>query len=732
MSVFFIIVKEQQGVHIREQVHPHDPPPEIPLDQPGQQGDADTLSSESLSEEGSPDQINSSSGSIPDVTSSDSSSNDEKSLPPRKRLRQENGRITLPIASLVASGTRCCICSDPHGRYRLGNKTRTAIWMKLGVYIKNENRVCNNHKSVHGDCGLTPDALEILKHKEVNRETSFKIPALLEFISSITKHGRESMSRAGILSFDDKKLTDFELNVLLSLTYEQFNYLFTICEPHLKLRKLSNRDALAALLMKLRLNLTLKTMGVLFGVNKSTISRAILKVRKVLLKEFVPNWLGYNHIGRNQYINEHTTDISKLLTQAGVENAIVVIDGTYLYFQKSRNYKLQRRMYSMHKYRNLLKVMMVVSTTGYILAIEGPYFGDGSNNDSNIMRSMCRDANGFRSFFMPGDFIIEDRGFRDSNMLLTKLGYSIKMPHFLGRRPQHPTSEANESRLVTKIRWVVESVNGRLKNVFRMFRDVLPNTFIKKNRAYEYFQIGCALLNAFHPPLAKNKPGDKKLAEDMLTRSTMHNLFMEHLKDERFIRSTKEWKMLNDTDLEDFPRLTRNELREFTFGVYQIHQAPSYVSDTEDEFGSYDMFFHPLLGKNIIRFKIQSRHTSNAKYLLWIGYNPIKQGTNSITGYYCKCPNGSRMVGCCAHIAAVLWYLSYARYLGRIVAPGADLASLVRDAPAYRYEDEFLDVPTREEERLMAEHELRLENETESIVSESADDSDTSGSLLDV
>lgn len=555
------------------------------------------------------DDPNSSSSSLKDASTTESSSEEDgnKRIPPSKRIKRENGKITLPIASLVTSGKRCCICSNPSGRDRIDKKTRIAIWMNLGIYVKTENRTCASHKYIQGECRLTPEAFELLKHREVNRETSFKKPALLEFISSITQHGRESAKKEGKLSFSgDIKPDEFEYKVLLSLSPDQFDFLFTMVEPHLHLRKISNCDGLAVFLMKLRFNLTMKSIRVLFGVNKSTIGRTIFKVKKILMREFVPQYLGYHHVGRAEYIGTHTTDISQILAQASEGNAICVIDGTYLYFQKSRNYRLQRRMYSMHKFRNLLKVMMVVSTTGYILAIEGPFFGDGSNYDSNILRSMARDANGFCSFFMPGDYIIEDRGFRDSNTLMANLRYSIKMPHFLGRRPQLPTSEANESRLVTKIRLVVESVNGRLKNVFRMFRDVLPNTFIKNNRAYEFFQIGCALLNAFHPPLAKNKEGDKKLAEEMLTRSTMHNLFMEHLKEERFIRSTKEWKMLHDTDLVDFPRLSRNELRQFTYGVYQLHQAPSYISDTEDEMGAYDIFYHPILGKNIIRFKIQS------------------------------------------------------------------------------------------------------------------------------
>jgi len=36
-------------------------------------------------------------------------------------------------------------------------------------------------------------------------------------------------------------------------------------------------------------------------------------------------------------------------------------------------------------------------------------------------------------------------------------------------------------------------------------------------------------------------------------------------------------------------------------------------------------------------------------------YSPIQ-------GHYCTCQSGARTVGCCCHIAAVIWLLRYARF----------------------------------------------------------------------
>ncbi|CAH2089004.1 unnamed protein product [Euphydryas editha] len=49
---------------------------------------------------------------------------------------------------------------------------------------------------------------------------------------------------------------------------------------------------------------------------------------------------------------------------------------------------------------------------------------------------------------------------------------------------------------------------------------------------------------------------------------------------------------------------------------------------------------------------------------------------NSILRYCCDCPNGERTVGCCSHVAAIIYYLSYGRYLSKIVRPAEVLTKL--------------------------------------------------------
>lgn len=65
----------------------------------------------------------------------------------------------------------------------------------------------------------------------------------------------------------------------------------------------------------------------------------------------------------------------------------------------------------------------------------------------------------------------------------------------------------------------------------------------------------------------------------------------------------------------------------------------------------------------IVRFEVRSRHINSKTYKCYIDYDANTVGMRGIKRYCCSCPNGNRTVGCCSHTAAIIYYLSYARYL---------------------------------------------------------------------
>ena len=371
----------------------------------------------------------------------------------------------------------------------------------------------------------------------------------------------------------------------------------------------------------------------------------------------------------------HTRPLATELLSDQSGRAILILDGTYIYCQKSANNILQRRTYSMHKGRPLIKPMLVVSTTGYIVSCLGPYFADYKNNDAAITKHILyNNTENITQWLEKGDIIVIDRGFRDALDYLHEHEYRTFMPAFLDKKSkQFSTTTANETRFVTKIRWVIESANGRIKQ-WRIFDKVLPNSLLKT--VGDLVGIVCALQNAYGAPFVNSTVKDKIIAEKMIllkdkTNELAHFVAQLKNKSEKSIK----WSELDAANaVKDFPKLTFEQLNDltlgrchnymrffvyFTFcyvGIYQLKQAKAYTVEHLSADGKYTAKI-ALHRHDLLRAKIQSRHKNNVAYDVWVQYS-----SNIVLGWYCTCPAGARVVGCCAHVASIVWYLSFARF----------------------------------------------------------------------
>lgn len=99
-------------------------------------------------------------------------------------------------------------------------------------------------------------------------------------------------------------------------------------------------------------------------------------------------------------------------------------------------------------------------------------------------------------------------------------------------------------------------------------------------------------------------------------------------------------------------------------GSYQIRQAKSYILEhlKPSELDPNDLEFIVELCEqhsDLIRIRFVSRHSTNKNYLATVQFDTYQD--EPIQGWYCTCPAGARVVGCCVHIAALLWYLGVCR-----------------------------------------------------------------------
>ncbi|CAC5400666.1 unnamed protein product [Mytilus coruscus] len=257
--------------------------------------------------------------------------------------------------------------------------------------------------------------------------------------------------------------------------------------------------------------------------------------------------------------------------------------------------------------------------------------------------------------------------------IVQELGIQTEMPSFLKKgQSQFTTEESNTSRLITKIRRVVESANGRIKT-WVFFNHVMPNSEIPY--IGEYLRIVCSICNKYFKPLSSgDTQEDQLLGCKMIYLSKQNNLLKEKIESENLhrIRSSSWCKI--DAASVDFPSITEEDLRNLTLGVYQIKLAKSYVAEHVTENNDFEVLVHKQ-ENNLICAKMQSRHVSARAYLLWIQYDEV-----TVLGWFCKCHAGARIVGMCAHVSAVIWYLGYARCLNIPYCSGDDWTKYLTDA----------------------------------------------------
>ncbi|CAF1360407.1 unnamed protein product [Didymodactylos carnosus] len=250
-----------------------------------------------------------------------------------------------------------------------------------------------------------------------------------------------------------------------------------------------------------------------------------------LTQYFVPKQLGFGHVTRTDGIQNHTRPLAQQL-QADDDptKAIIILDGT------------------IHKGKPFVKPMMIVFSDGYIIAVLGPFFADGKNNDSEITKYLLyNNVQGLQDWMQPGDVVVVDRGFRDCLIDLQKFGYETKMPLFMEKdQTQYTTDEANKTRLTSKVRWVIESTNGRVKQ-WRFFSNVVPNTITEK--IGDCFEIVCALINCYRPVFVKDTSKDKEIAQQILqlaSETSKIKEYSEKIKDKN--GKQPKWTNLNATN----------------------------------------------------------------------------------------------------------------------------------------------------------------------------------------
>ncbi|CAF3548310.1 unnamed protein product [Rotaria socialis] len=599
------------------------------------------------------DEVDENNDMVIDVSPSTSIDEEDGQIDP---MEKKATTISFPVYRCSKSHGYCIVCKTNNSESKcvLTKEQRTMVFLKRGILVPENTRCCSVHMYKRE---LTYEALEMIQPS--------KLDDLIlngDDVKNLMIDFRLTINSSKTFDFDNpSSLDDDTYKTITGLSRDNFHdvlgHLTTMNNSNVR----SVRVALAVFLTKLRLGFSNRVLACLFHLkSKRTVSRIFHQVREALMKYFVPLNLGFQHITRDVVLNYHQTVIATELLTNEPDQVVLIADGTYLYCQKSSNNEFQRRTYSNHKHRHLIKPMIITASNGYILSVLGPFFANSSNNDAAILKHcLLNNEQQILNWLRDDDILVLDRGFRDVVNTLSRLRLQVAMPGFLHNQKQFSPDEANRTRFVTKTRWVVESVNGKIKN-WKFFAQTLQNTSLPF--AGNCLDIVCALINKYYCPAIANIQDGQEIAAQMREMWKAENALEQHLR-ELDQGETLRWSKYNAA-MCLFPSLTEDDVRNLTFGSYQIKMAKSYIVDhlQQSDINEEQLeFVVELCGEHddLVRARFQSRHSNRKKYIATVRFN--EKNEQPITGWFCTCSVGGREVGMCSHITALLWHIGVER-----------------------------------------------------------------------
>lgn len=151
-------------------------------------------------------------------------------------------------------------------------------------------------------------------------------------IISIYKWGPErKQDFENLDSFDDD-----EFHYWTSLTKNQFIAILDQT-PSLSARSCHPATCLGIYLSKVRTGEPSERLATLFKMTRKTLEKKIRLTRQCLTQDYVPLYLGIDHLTREEVMARNLSIPNAFFGNEG-SNAVIILDGTYVYLQKSMNF----------------------------------------------------------------------------------------------------------------------------------------------------------------------------------------------------------------------------------------------------------------------------------------------------------------------------------------------------------------------------------------------------------
>ena len=245
-------------------------------------------------------------------------------------------------------------------------------------------------------------------------------------------------------------------------------------------RKLTLKEELLIVLMKLRLGFLNEVLGDIFGVSSSSVSIIFNTWIKLLSQELRPLVFYPDKFITREKLPKQLSHYTHLRC---------TLDCTEVYIERPRHQELQALTWSDYKRHNTIKFLVGIAPNGHISFLSDTWGGRAS--DQHIVRQ-----SGFLELVEPGDVIMADRGFTIREDLLLR-GATLEIPPPSSGIEQMSRRNVLKTKAIANARIHVERAIGRMKT-FSIIKNVFPITLVP---LADDIILVCAALCNLLPPL---------------------------------------------------------------------------------------------------------------------------------------------------------------------------------------------------------------------------------------
>ncbi|XP_045781800.1 uncharacterized protein LOC123878570 [Maniola jurtina] len=321
--------------------------------------------------------------------------------------------IEIPGYKRAPFNSQLCVFADCINTdlQRIHIDVRATVLQEKCFYLPRGTRVCQQHSE------LLWQSIDTSTRSVFNTFSAVQVKDMMDIL------------RTRKVFLDFEKLTSINNGVFhyyIGFSKEKFLQILQRTPNIMQRFRKKPKTSLATVLAKLHTGESNERLSTIFNMTRKTFEKTMRLVRQDLITEFVPQHLGYDHITREEVISRCLSIPNELFGNPDAplrdRRAIIILDGTYIYLQKSSNYYFQRKSYSLHKFRHLVKPFLLVCPDGHIIDVYGLY--EATTSDAAILSDIMKSPEDpFHWFFHEDDVLILDRGFRDCIEEVETCGY---------------------------------------------------------------------------------------------------------------------------------------------------------------------------------------------------------------------------------------------------------------------------------------------------------------------